>query len=133
MADRTGRVTGAETRGHRLSEYLERYRSRLVAMNGPTAGAPIALDRERITIGRSPGADLPVEDDSVSRWHAVIEFTGRGFRIRDLGSRSGVEVNGMPAQSCELRAGDTIRIGEREFRFFQEEIEPAPGTCVLQD
>ena len=62
-----------------------------------------------IKIGRDQKSHLRVEDDSVSRMHAVIEAKPEEVQIIDLGS--GTFVNGEPVNKCALHSGDEIRIG----------------------
>lgn len=69
-------------------------------------------------IGRSPDNDVVLTDAKVSRHHAVINNTGTGFSITDVGSANGVYVAGERIRaSAALHNGDTIRIGEQEFIF----------------
>ncbi|MGH9278479.1 MAG: BTAD domain-containing putative transcriptional regulator [Acidimicrobiales bacterium] len=96
------------------------------------AGPPelFALDRERITIGRGDGNDVCLRDDRlVSAFHAVIEFYGASFTLRDLGSSNGTYVNGNSLiGERALRGGDEIRLG-RTVLLFRDGGETAPeGT-----
>lgn len=77
----------------------------------------VSLDRFPFVIGRDSGCDLPLNDPSVSRRHAVIERTRGSCAIMDCGSTNGVFVNERTVHSQELRAGDQIRIGNRILKF----------------
>lgn len=69
----------------------------------------------RVIIGRSPTATIPVlEDSSVSRLHAVIEWLDTHWTVVDDGlSRNGTFVNGARLTGRRaLHSGDTIRVGE---------------------
>lgn len=71
-------------------------------------------ERQRITIGRSPQADLTLSwDAEVSRVHAAVEYLGAQWTIVDDGlSRNGTFVNGERlAGRRRLTAGDRIRVG----------------------
>ena len=49
-------------------------------------------------VGRDAGADIPIDDDRVSRQHARLRFEpDSGWRVIDLGSKNGVAVNGAAA------------------------------------
>jgi DNA-binding SARP family transcriptional activator len=73
-------------------------------------------------IGRRPDNDIVLDDDDVSRYHAVIIDTGSSFVISDLRSTNGVLVRGRRIRpSATLADGDQIRIGGYEFTF---EISP---------
>lgn len=73
-------------------------------------------------IGRRPDNDIVLDDDDVSRYHAVIIDTGSSFVISDLRSTNGVQVQRRRIRtSAALTDGDHIRIGGHEFTF---EISP---------
>ena len=70
---------------------------------------------ERVSIGRSPDATIPLlADSSVSRLHAIIESVDNNWIVIDDGlSRNGTFVNGERVTGRRLlRSGDKIRIGE---------------------
>jgi pSer/pThr/pTyr-binding forkhead associated (FHA) protein len=68
--------------------------------------------RERVThLGRGFSADLRLEDQSVSRRHAVIVDDGDGARILDDRSANGTFVNGRRVTEAPLRDRDVIRLG----------------------
>jgi SARP family transcriptional regulator, regulator of embCAB operon len=69
-------------------------------------------------IGRRPDNDIVLDDDDVSRYHAVVIHTGSEFVISDLRSTNGVEVAGSRIRgSATLADGDQIRIGSYQFTF----------------
>jgi SARP family transcriptional regulator, regulator of embCAB operon len=73
-------------------------------------------------IGRRPDNDIVLDDDDVSRYHAVVIDTGSSFVISDLRSTNGVLVQGRRIRSsATLADGDHVRIGGYEFTF---EISP---------
>lgn len=66
----------------------------------------------RLTIGRSDDNVLVLEDDMVSRHHAVLERKGGRYLVRDLGSRLGTTLNGEPVgEKAALVNGDEIVLG----------------------
>jgi len=71
-------------------------------------------------IGRDPSLLCCLNDTQVSRQHAVLVVGQGSARIRDLGSRNGVLVNGarLPDRLAQrLSHGDTIQIGRSELRY----------------
>lgn len=69
-------------------------------------------------VGRVPGVDLQVDDDSVSRRHAELVVNGREIIVRDLGSANGTTVNGAPiSEDTILNVGDIIQFGIVELMF----------------
>src|SRR5688572_7445430 len=65
-----------------------------------------------IKIGRLSSAQLKLDDPSVSRIHAVIEFSGNEPSIIDMGSTTGTLVNGARVQKVKVQSGDQIQIGQ---------------------
>ncbi len=90
------------------------------------------LDGDPVTIGRSSSNRLVLSDIGVSRRHCVIEMTGDRLRIRDLGSRHGLRINGTKVPAGELTNGDRIRIGPFEITLVSaaEGREPLAGIEV---
>ena len=79
--------------------------------------------RDIIKIGRLSSAHLCLEDDRVSRIHAVIEVAHGAMSIIDMGSAEGTFVNGKRVSRGPLRSGDEIALGG--LRILVEEPEAA--------
>jgi pSer/pThr/pTyr-binding forkhead associated (FHA) protein len=79
----------------------------------------LALDGEFMRIGRSPAADIVLDDASVSRKHALIVRRGERTVILDDRSRNGVHVNGTRVRESDLHDGDAIRCGHVTLRFVE--------------
>jgi len=70
------------------------------------------LTQPVIKVGKLSSSHLRLEDDTVSRMHAVIEVTGPGdVSIIDLGSTKGTFVNGQKVNKAKLQSGDEITLG----------------------
>jgi S1-C subfamily serine protease len=65
----------------------------------------------KIRVGRSPDADVVLDDPSVSVLHATIDA---GEVPPVLTASGAVHVNEMPVRSLRLREGDTVRFGNVE-------------------
>ncbi|HEX5503634.1 MAG TPA: ATP-binding cassette domain-containing protein [Thermomicrobiales bacterium] len=85
--------------------------------------AALAEGRQQIRIGRGPDNDLVFNSRLVSRDHAVVEWGGAGYRIRDLGSGNGTFVNGREVRAADLQDGDEIWIANERFVFDRREIQ----------
>ncbi|HEX9943037.1 MAG TPA: sigma 54-interacting transcriptional regulator [Thermoanaerobaculia bacterium] len=104
----------------------------LIALAGPLAGQTFALGTERLTFGRDRANDLHLRDLAISRQHCVIETVAGRFVLRDLESRQGTFINGVPVRERDLEHGDLIAIGSSLFLFqTREEDSGASGSLLL--
>jgi phosphoserine phosphatase len=87
-----------------------------------------ALDKDRITIGRSADNDISVPNNSVSRRHACILRDGDSWRIEDAGSRNGTRLNDTELPDRPLRNGDVIYLGRTRLAFVDESAGSGPLT-----
>jgi pSer/pThr/pTyr-binding forkhead associated (FHA) protein len=62
-------------------------------------------------VGRSFAADVRLEDQSVSRRHAIVHQRPGGSRILDDRSANGTFVNGRRVTEAELVDGDVVVLG----------------------
>lgn len=93
------------------------------------------------TIGRAAGCDLRLSGWRVAREHARLLLTPTGCLVEDLGSLSGVAVNGQRVvmQHGPLRAGDEVAIGSYRLRLREEahadleppSDDPAPAPILV--
>jgi len=92
----------------------------------------ISLDHERYALGRSSSNQLAFpEDNELSREHLVFERGNSGWFVRDVGSRNGTKVNGVPlaADAARLSDGDRISAGHLTIRFRAR--APAPKSAEV--
>ena len=82
----------------------------LVFTEGPLSGRRIEVDAE-LVVGRED-AGLTIEDDELSRRHAVVRPGDGAIEIEDLGSTNGTYVNGARIDGpTRLAGGDTVKLG----------------------
>ncbi len=77
--------------------------------------------RGQLVVGRSPDADLPLDEPEMAPRHAAIETSGESIFLRDLGSKNGTSVNGVQVRNAILHAGDQIAFERNRF------VLEAPG------
>ena len=83
----------------------------LHVVRGPQRGAEIVLTDGEMTMGRDPHCDVFLNDMTVSREHATLEMTPKGYVIRDANSFNGVWVNDQMVDACLLQSDDVIQLG----------------------
>jgi predicted component of type VI protein secretion system len=91
------------------------------------------FNREIIKIGRLSSAHLCLEDERVSRIHAVIEVGADGkISIIDMGSAEGTYVNGKRINKGPLKLGDEITLGGLRIQLEGPAAEaPAPAPAAI--
>lgn len=83
----------------------------LIAQTGKLGGSRWVLNREETLIGRGAECELVVPDRQVSRHHAVIRRTERGYFLEDLGSKNGTHLNGVLIEEpVLLQDGDIVQV-----------------------
>lgn len=91
--------------------YVARFRLRFLLQELDLIG-PV------VTLGRSSECQITLEDPLVSRVHAELTVTDSYVRVRDLGSRNGVRVNGeLITGETELDHNDRLRLGSQDMVF----------------
>ena len=89
----------------------------LVVIYGDDMGKRYPLTKPSIVLGRSSECDILLEDDSVSRNHAMVMNTGDSHLLKDLASTNGTYVNDQKTGELVLRDGDLLKIGRTIFKF----------------
>ena len=92
----------------------------LVVRAGDRAGEHFLLGDSRVTIGRSSGADILLDDITVSREHARVVRRPDGFYIEDADSLNGTYVNRRRIESHKLDDGDEIQIGKYKLSYLEK-------------
>ena len=85
--------------------------------------AIMRLPTKTLRIGRAADNDVVVSDLSVSRYHAELRKTGRGYEIVDLASHNGTFLNGQWVTAAPVTERDIISIGPATFRLVGDELQ----------
>jgi len=106
-----------------MPTYLELWR--------PEGAELVALEADRLTIGRAPSNDVAIPaDEQISRLHAVLERFPAGWCVRDLASRNGTFVNGERIMGeRSLRHRDEIRVGATRL-VYRADVAAQDGTLT---
>ncbi len=91
----------------------------VIRSGGGRAGETFSLDGERTAIGRSPDAEVFLDDVTVSRNHALLVKRRDGIYIDDLGSLNGTYVNRERIESHRLVDGDELQIGKYKLSYLE--------------
>ena len=83
----------------------------LRVIRGPQTGVVYELTNLVSSVGRNPQCDIFLNDMTVSREHALIAATERGYVITDRKSYNGVWINNKEVDTKVLQPGDVIQIG----------------------
>lgn len=89
---------------------------------GPDVGQTFDLDSVTLTIGRDPMVDITITDPEVSRQHARLIQTLKGYQIQDLGSTNGTFIDGkrIGGEPVDLQPGQAISIGSSVVVTFED-------------
>jgi len=91
----------------------------VLSMSGAVQGE-YELNQERVSLGRKPDNDIPIDNLAVSGKHALIITILDDSFLEDLGSTNGTYVNGKLVKKHALKNGDVISIGKHELKYINE-------------
>ncbi len=79
-------------------------------------GRPVrnfTFDKQVVSVGRDPAADVFVDNPGISRDHFRMERTSNGdYQVVDLGSANGTFVNDQAVNTAVVRNNDVVRFGK---------------------
>jgi pSer/pThr/pTyr-binding forkhead associated (FHA) protein len=102
----------------------------MLIIQGKTA---FVLDKPVINIGRHSDNDLVLDDPYISRHHAQLRAIHPYFVIFDVGSLSGLVLNGKKVTKATLQAGDVIKIGDIFLIYNQDTTSAQPTRAMLPE
>jgi hypothetical protein len=89
----------------------------VIRAGGGRVGQSFPLEGERLTIGRSPDAEIFLDDVTVSRDHAVLVRRSGAWHLDDSGSLNGTYVNRRRIDSHKLEDGDELQVGKYKLTY----------------
>ena len=89
----------------------------VIRSGGGRVGQSFPLRDERMTIGRSPDAEIFLDDVTVSRDHAVLVRRAGAWFLDDSRSLNGTYVNRRRIDSHRLEDGDELQIGKYKLTY----------------
>jgi pSer/pThr/pTyr-binding forkhead associated (FHA) protein len=115
QVDETGELKPVD-----LEEVKSEGATLIIRSGGGRAGEAFTVSGERMTIGRSPDAEVFLDDVTVSRNHALLVRRRDGLFIDDLGSLNGTYVNRRRIESHKLQNGDELQVGKYKLTYLDE-------------
>lgn len=109
---------------------MEQTVRKLVVLSSVAKGASFLLTETQVGIGREDDSPVCLEDDLISRHHAVLIRVNGEFLLRDLNSANGTFLNGQPVKESHLKVGDRIRLGDVELGY--EDATVASPTEIAE-
>ena len=95
----------------------------VLSMNGTVLGNYF-LETDRFIIGRKKDTQIHLNDQGVSKEHAVILTVGNDQILEDLNSTNGTQVNGKKVEKHILQNGDVIEIGRYNLKYINQKAIP---------
>jgi pSer/pThr/pTyr-binding forkhead associated (FHA) protein len=89
----------------------------VIRSGGGRSGETFVISGDQSRIGRSPEAEVFLDDVTVSRNHALLVRRRDGVYIDDLGSLNGTYVNRKRIESHKLQDGDELQVGKYKLTF----------------
>ena len=86
----------------------------------------IPLQKAAITIGRTPGNDVVIDNLAVSGRHARVVLEQGYYAVEDMSSLNGTFLNSQRIRRSTLKNGDQIVIGKHTLIFQDEGRKPPP-------
>ena len=108
---------------------------RLERLNGEKAGSFCNISAEVTPIGSAVADGICCSSVLVSKRHAeILHKADYTCWIRDLGSRNGTTVNGVPLKKSErlLRHRDVVSVADVQFRFWDRTVDPYRSRLLLK-
>lgn len=105
----------------------------LIDINNVTGTKSLVLEKRINMIGRDPNNDVVIDKDTISSFHAVIEYREGFFYLEDQRSRNKTILAGeelAPHKPRRLKSGDEIMFHVYIFKFLIPETIPSGKTMI---
>ena len=96
----------------------------LIVFIGRDAGKRFKLEPGRMTVGRSPQADIKISDHRVSRIHCTFEWNDETITVEDNESTNGTYVDSQKIKRTKILPGIPIQLGQSVMKIeYKDEAE----------
>ena len=103
-------------------EAVTRLPPKLIITKDGQSLAEYTFKEKKVLIGRSDFVDIIIEDDFVSKVHAVMLLYSDALILLDLNSANGTTVNSVKVSKALLKNDDVISLGNHRLK-----VENAPA------
>lgn len=111
------------THGARSTGAVRRFR--LTGVAGAALGREWLSSGGRTAVGSHESCEVRIDDPVLSRFHCELRVDDGAVWLRDLGSKNGSTVDGVPVREARLRDGSVLVVGRSSLRFAEgQEQEP---------
>jgi len=98
---------------------------KLIILKGNEVIKEFPLTLQKVSIGRDPESDLPLNDPAISRNHCQLLKIFNNYFIEDLKSTNGTLHNSRAISKHILKHDDTIQVGAYTLRYQNPEAQAA--------
>jgi type II secretory pathway predicted ATPase ExeA/pSer/pThr/pTyr-binding forkhead associated (FHA) protein len=124
-----------------LEERVSRKPPRLVVSRDGKTISEFVFNGNKVLLGRSDFVDVVVDDDFVSKVHAVFLLYTDALVLLDLNSSNGTTVNSVPTRKTILKSHDIITLGSHRLKVENapevsddmEELLKSPDTLKMKN
>ncbi len=124
-----------------LEEKVSRKPPRLVVSRDGKTISEFVFNGNKVLLGRSDFVDVVVEDDFVSKVHAVFLLYTDALVLLDLNSSNGTTVNSVTTRKTILKSDDIITLGSHRLKVENapevsedmEELLKSPDTLKMKN
>ena len=119
--------------GQALKKKVFMPRAELIDVKNITSRETIKIDKKIFTIGRDANHAVTIPKDTVSSFHAAIEYRDGFFYLEDQRSKNKTFLNGEevpPHYPQKLKSGDVISFNIFKFIFLLPDLIPAGKTVM---
>lgn len=124
-------AVGVRSRSFRRSPPMPR--AELIDVKDVTSFKTLKLSSSLVKIGRDTSNDVVIPKETVSSFHAAIEYRDGFFYLEDQRSKNKTYLNGeevVPYSPKKIKSGDVITINVYKFIFILPDLIPAGETVI---
>ncbi len=92
-------------------------KGRLLGISGSVKGKVFDFTKDKVSVGRDSSNDICIEDDGLSRAHAMMEIGDKTITIIDFNSTNGTFIKGKRINTETVKPGTIIQFANAALRY----------------